>query len=138
MTETLRQKTQAGGAIGMWWRRIPADRRRRLIAFSRDAATPSVLYMELTGNGGAYTLIDEPEDEEFMANWPALRLILAQATKELTRQEMRSAWPDSFPPPSRVTLWRWLGQAVERGWIQRTGSASRNEPFRYFLAEKAA
>jgi len=31
MTESLRQKTQAGGAIGTWWRRIPADRRRSLI-----------------------------------------------------------------------------------------------------------
>ena len=31
MTESVRQKTQAGGAIGAWWRRIPADRRRSLI-----------------------------------------------------------------------------------------------------------
>ena len=28
MTESLRQKTQAGGAIGARWRRIPADQRR--------------------------------------------------------------------------------------------------------------
>ena len=31
MTESARQKTQAGSAIGVWWRGIPADRRRRLI-----------------------------------------------------------------------------------------------------------
>ena len=31
MTKSLLQKMQAGGAIGAWWRRIPADRRRSLI-----------------------------------------------------------------------------------------------------------
>src|SRR5260221_9781895 len=34
MTETVRPKIQAGGAIGARWRRIPADRRRTSIALA--------------------------------------------------------------------------------------------------------
>src|SRR5438445_10711682 len=50
MTETLRQKMQAGGAIGARWRRIPVERRRTTIAV--DVAILLLLFPLIDRNGG--------------------------------------------------------------------------------------
>ncbi len=50
MTETLRQKMQAGGAIGARWRRIPVDRRRRMVAL--NVAILLLLFPFIDRNGG--------------------------------------------------------------------------------------
>ncbi len=115
------------------------DRRRRLVAFSRDADTPGSLVIELNSDGSAFAVReDAPDDDEFRENWVPLRMIFENAEQELTRQQIRRAWPASFPAPSRNTLWRWLNQALERGLIRRDGTGLRGQPFRYFLPEKQA
>src|SRR5437899_733011 len=50
MTETLRQKMQAGGAIGARWRRIPVERRRTTIAV--NVAILLLLFPLIDRNGG--------------------------------------------------------------------------------------
>ena len=50
MTETLRQKMQAGGAFGAWWRRLPIERRRRLIV--TNVAILLLLFPFIDRNGG--------------------------------------------------------------------------------------
>src|SRR5258707_15038050 len=50
MTETVRQKIQAGGAIGARWRRIPVDRRRGAIALA--VAIFLLLFPLIDRNGG--------------------------------------------------------------------------------------
>jgi branched-chain amino acid transport system permease protein len=50
MTETLRQKMQAGGAIGARWRRIPAERRRRMVVL--NVALLLLLFPLIDRNGG--------------------------------------------------------------------------------------
>jgi ABC-type branched-subunit amino acid transport system ATPase component/ABC-type branched-subunit amino acid transport system permease subunit len=50
MTETLRQKMQAGGAFGAWWRRLPVERRRRLIV--TNVAILLLLFPFIDRNGG--------------------------------------------------------------------------------------
>jgi branched-chain amino acid transport system permease protein len=50
MTETLRQKMQAGGAIGAQWRRIPAERRRRMVVL--NVAILLLLFPLIDRNGG--------------------------------------------------------------------------------------
>jgi hypothetical protein len=117
-----------------------ADRRRRLVGFSRMAQTPRRQVIELSAAGDRYTLAEEPQacDGEFTEAWPPLQLTLTSADRELTRQEIRKAWPASFPPPNSITLWRWLTHAVEHGYLHRTGLGQRHHPFRYSLPEKYA
>src|SRR5246127_3076835 len=50
MTETLRQKMQAGGAVGARWRRIPVERRRTTIAV--NVAILLLLFPLIDRNGG--------------------------------------------------------------------------------------
>jgi hypothetical protein len=115
------------------------DRRRRLVGFSRDPATPRSLLIELNEQATGYSAIEEaPEDDEFRRNWQALRIVFEDADHELSRQEVLAQWPSTYPPPHVKTLWRWLNEAVQRGLLQYTGAGRRADPFRYFLAEKMA
>src|SRR5207253_1110387 len=99
------------------------DRRRRLVAFSRDPATPRSLLIELNAAGTAYSAIEESlDDEEFSQNWLVLRMVLEDAANELTRQEIHAQWPSTFPLPPTKTLWRWLRHARHRGLIHHTGT----------------
>jgi branched-chain amino acid transport system permease protein len=50
VSETLRQKIQAGGAIGALWRRLPEERRRRLIV--TNVAILLFLFPLIDRNGG--------------------------------------------------------------------------------------
>ena len=36
-------------------------------------------------------------------------------------------------PPSKVTLWKWLGRAVQEGRVLQNGSGHRKDPFYYSL-----
>lgn len=115
-----------------------ADRRRRLVAFSRDPATPRSLLIELNADASAYALVTrKPEDDaEFNTSWQPLRLVLAAAKHELTRQEILEQWPDTFPAPAPNTLWRLLSLAHEHGYVHFTGAGAPHDPYRYYLPEK--
>jgi hypothetical protein len=113
-------------------------RRRRLFTLSRHALSPRHLLLELDEAGTAYTLAPPTEEERFEANWEPVRLVLADAPQKLTRQDILMEWPAGFDPPSETTVWRWLDRAVEQGLVLCEGSGHKKDPFRYWLAERAA
>jgi hypothetical protein len=51
----------------------------------------------------------------------------------MTRQEIRSAWPEGAVPPAPQTLWRWLERLVKTRQLNRDGEGMPREPFRYWL-----
>jgi hypothetical protein len=117
----------------------PADRRRRLLGFSRDPATPRNFLIELDPTGAAFAVAAElPQDDAFNSNWHVVRMVLEDAKSELTRQQMLDQWPADYPRPKPNTLWVWLNQAFERGMILREGTGRCKDPYRHFLAEKMA
>ncbi len=109
------------------------DRRRKLLAWSRHEGTPRRRVIELNAAGTDFTSLGDLEDEEFSRGWPALRLLLEQAAKKLTRAELLEAWPAEETAPAPVTLWRWLERAVAEGALLRDGTGRSNEPYRYWL-----
>ena len=42
-------------------------------------------------------------------------------------------WPDTGATPAKLTLWKWLTQAVREGRVLQQGDGTRKEPFRYYL-----
>ncbi len=113
-------------------------RRRRLFTLSRHAISPRQLLLELDEAGTAYTLAPPTEEERFEASWEPVRLVLAEAPQKLTRQDILMEWPAGFDLPSETTVWRWLDRAVEQGLVQCEGSGHKNDPFRYWTAERVA
>jgi hypothetical protein len=113
--------------------RNPQDRRRRLRAYSRFAATPPTWAIEWTADGTDYRGLGPSAEPDYAHGWPVLQALLASAEGPLTRQALLRAWPDPAAPPAKLTLWKWLNQAVREGRVLQHGSGTRNEPFEYFL-----
>src|SRR5262249_44264761 len=91
----------------------PADRRRRLLGFSRFDETPRKLTIKLDEAGTDYrVLADGEEDDDFRDNWETLRMVLDDAADKRTRQELLDEWPADFERPHPATLHRWLSAAV--------------------------
>ena len=68
----------------------------------------------------------------------ALRLVLEDARRKLTRLDVRAEWPEDYPKPGLTVLWRWLERAVADGLVLRSGSGRRRDPFRYWLPGREA
>ena len=64
-------------------------------------------------------------------------MVLEDARRQLTRREILADWPPDFEAPARVTLWKWLERAVAQGLVCQEGTGRKNDPFRYWLPEKA-
>jgi hypothetical protein len=111
----------------------PAERRRRLRAYSRHAATPPNVVLAWTADGTDYVRLDESAEPDFEHGWPVLQGILAQAERSLTRRAILGRWPASAVAPAKLTLWKWLGRAVQEGWVLQDGAGTRTDPFRYEL-----
>jgi hypothetical protein len=109
------------------------DRRRRLRAVSRYAATPAERRIELNADATDYTTAGDIEAEDFPAGWPVLRMVLEDASAKLTRQAVLNEWPPDHPRPSPATLWQWLDRAVATGEVLRSGAGRRYDPYRYWL-----
>jgi hypothetical protein len=114
-------------------RRNLKDRRRRLRAFSRYAATPPSWVLEWTADGTDYLGLGPSAEPDFARGWPVLQALLENADKPLTRQALFRSWPESAAAPSKLTLWKWLGRGVKDGRVLQQGSGSRKEPYRYCL-----
>lgn len=112
----------------------PAHRQRRLLGFSRDAATPRSRLIELSADMTAYVIAEEAPPDDW-PEWEAVCLALEAADHPLTRAEIIEQWPTSFPCPKSLTLWRRLDAARDRGWVRREGAGTRSDPHRYFLPE---
>jgi hypothetical protein len=115
--------------------RRPEDRRRQLRSFSRHAATPPCLVIEWTADGTDYRRLGTSAELDYEHAWPHLHAILEQSEGPLTRRAILRRWPDSAVPPAKLTLWKWLGRAVQEGRVLQEGRGTRREPFRYQLPE---
>ena len=114
-------------------RRNPKDRRRRLRAFSRYAATPPAWVIEWTADGGDYFGMGPTAEPDYEHGWPVLHALLENAEKPLTRREIFRAWPDSAAVLAPMTLWKWLTRAVREGRVEQHGEGRRKDPYRYQL-----
>jgi hypothetical protein len=126
--------------VEMHWytRGAEADRRRRLLAWSRLEGTPRQRVIELNAEGTDYMAHGDFAQDEFAPAWSLLRRVLEGARDKLTRPEILRAWPEDEAAPSPATLRRWLGQAVGQGLVRRDGLGQNGDPFRYWLAEQEA
>jgi hypothetical protein len=114
-------------------RRNPKDRRRRLRAYSRYAATPPSWVIEWTADGTDYLGLGPSAEPDFAHGWPVLRALLENADGPMTRRDLCRAWPDSAAAPAKKTLWKWLNRVVLEGHVLQHGSGTRNEPYEYSL-----
>lgn len=110
-----------------------SERRRRILAHSRHEETPRQLVLELNAASDDYLVHGDFANDEFTDNWERLRQVLASMTEKKTRQEILKEWPDDFPRPAEMTLFRWLSRAVAAGLLCQEGDGYRNSPFRYWL-----
>ena len=107
--------------------RRPADRRRLLRAFSRHAATPPRLVIEWTADGRDYRSLGTSTDLDYEHGWPVVQAILEQGDGPMTRRDILRLWPDRATQPAALTLWRWLGRAVQEGRVLKDGRGSRKQ-----------
>jgi hypothetical protein len=114
-------------------RRNPQDRRRRLRAYSRYAATPPTWVIEWTADGADYLGLGPSAEPDFAHGWPVLQALLANAEGPMTRRALFRAWPDSAAAPAKLTLWKWLTRTVREGHVLQQGSGTRKEPYQYSL-----
>jgi hypothetical protein len=111
------------------WRR--EDRRRILSGWSRHAETPQELAIELTEDGGDYTVC-ERLDEELDRALQLVRSVLESEQQQMTRAQILARWPQrAKPAPS--TLWSHLERGVELGQLAREGTGRSGDAFRYTL-----
>jgi hypothetical protein len=115
-----------------------ADRRRKLLAYSRSDDTPRRLVIELNEAGTDYASLGDLEEEEFGRGWQLLAGVLQDAEQKLTRAEILANWPADAIAPATNTLWRWLERALARGLIHRDGTGKKHDPFRYWLTGQDA
>ena len=114
-------------------RRSRFDRRRRLQAYSRYAATPPTWAIEWTTDGTDYLGLGPSAEPDFDRSWPVLLALLENAEKPLTRRAILRQWPNTAAAPAQNTLWRWLDRVVKEGRVLQDGKGNRKEPFQYYL-----
>lgn len=116
-------------------RAAAADRRRKLLAFSRFEQTPRRLLIQLDEAGSDYLVLPDTDadDADLGRSLEMVRLVLGAATGKRSRPEILEDWPPELPAPKPLTLWRWLERAVEQGEVLRDGTGTRDDPFRYWL-----
>jgi hypothetical protein len=125
--------------VEMYWYGDPldeSDRRRRLRAYSRHEETPRHLVVELTADGTDYVAPDVPADEAWEESSNVLRRVLEDAHERLTMKQILEQWPEDFPKPDRATIYRALKRGVEQGFIRRSGTGRKDDPYRYWLPER--
>jgi hypothetical protein len=118
-----------------------ADRRRRLVGLSRHQETVPEQLLELNAAGTDYGIVSEAKpaaEDDFVAGWRPLRLVLEDAPRKATRAEIEEEWPTDYPRPTANTLWRWLERACAEDRVRRSGSGRRSDPYRYWLPEREA
>ncbi len=110
-----------------------ADRRRKVLAFSRYDQTPRQRVIELNADGTDYLVHGSFQDDEFLRHWDQVKMVLEDAKGKRTRRDLLDDWPADFPRPGDMTLVRWLNRAVALGLVLEQGTGRKNDPFRYWL-----
>ncbi len=116
----------------------PLTRQRRFLTLSRHAETPRSLLLELNAQGSEYLPVPDSLEDDFEACWQLLRMVLEDAPRKLTRQEILDDWSPDYDKPHPSQLWRWLDRAVQRHLVARDGAGRKTDPFRYWLPEREA
>ena len=119
---------------------LPSDaNRRRLVGQSRLPDTPRQLAYEWTPGTPDFREVADPQLARFRDNWETVRTILAGREAPATHKELLADWPADWaanrPPLSPSQLYDWLSRAAAEGWVERTGSGTRSDPFRFRLPE---
>jgi hypothetical protein len=109
------------------------DRRRRLNAWSRYAATPPTWAIEWTADGLDYLGLGPSAEPDYERGWPVLHALLENAEKPLTRRAIHQAWPDTAAAPAPITLWKWLTRAVRERRVEQHGDGRPKDPYTYHL-----
>jgi hypothetical protein len=106
---------------------------RRLLAWSRWDDTPRRRLIALTPDAEDYLLLSDDVPDESRPVRDLLWLILSVSPTTLSCQEMLEQWPPEAPRPAKLTLWRILSAAVERGELLRDSAGICSDPYRYWL-----
>jgi len=115
----------------------PSTFQRWLNGFSRYEETPRQILAEMHVTGTSYRVLsDNDVSDDFSANWDAIAAALASAATPLTRQDLLKYWPANRSVPHPGTLWRWLQRAQELGLVEKSGTGTKSEPFRFRLRER--
>jgi hypothetical protein len=107
--------------------------RRRLIGLSRRAETPPALVYEWVVGTPEFRRVDDPSAARFRENWDALKAVLESRKKAATHRELLTDWPPDRVPPSSTQLYEWLARATADGLIERKGSGTSRDPYRFGL-----
>lgn len=109
------------------------DRRRRLCAYSRYAATPRQLIIELTADGLDYALAAHAPRAEGLADWPTLHRLLSRSYRKMSIKDVLDFWPSDEERPDRKTLSRWLQRAHKAGELCQTGAGHCGDGHVYWV-----
>ncbi|MCE9562454.1 MAG: AAA family ATPase [Planctomycetes bacterium] len=116
---------------------LPSDsNRRRLVGLSRRLQTPASLVYEWVLNTPEFKLVTDPLAVRFRENWESVRAMLESRKQAVTHKELLADWPVDRVPPSATVLYEWLARAAGEGLVERLGSGTRDEPFRFRLPSK--
>jgi hypothetical protein len=109
------------------------ERRRRLIGLSRHARTPRQLVYQWDPATGGFTTVGDPFAERFRDNWGLVRTILAGRTAAATHHELLMDWPADREKPAASVLYDWLNRATMERLVERQGTGTKFDPYRYRL-----
>jgi hypothetical protein len=109
------------------------DRRRRLLAYSRQRETPPVWVTELAAEGSDYRGLGESSEPDFEHGWPVLKGVLENSRGTMTRQQILEEWPQEALRPAKTALWTWLDRATKDGLVLKEGAGIKKDPHRYWL-----
>jgi hypothetical protein len=80
-----------------------------------------------------FRVVTDPLETRFRENWPALKALLSARGRAATHKELLLDWPADQPPPPASVLYEWLSRAAAEGLVERTGTGTKTEPFRFGL-----
>jgi hypothetical protein len=109
------------------------DRRRLIVGQSRRRATPERLAYEWDPATGGFTAIPDPQALQFEENWAQVQRILEGREAAATHKELLMDWPEESGRPAASVLYEWLNRAFAAGRVERNGSGTRGDPWRYGL-----
>jgi putative DNA primase/helicase len=107
------------------------DRRRTLKVRGRLQAAPSQLVIELNAAGDDYTVAEGALLGGTPGHWAVLTSLVPGQPPGWSAQEFRQHWP-SQPPPEAKRLNDVLAQNWEPAGWQRTGTGTKNNPYRFW------
>jgi len=111
--------------------------RRRLVGLSRHPETPRSLVYEWTPGTPDFHSLGDPFAKQFLDNWAQVLAILTGRRRAATHRELLDDWPAEQPTPQRTQLYDWLNRAFAEKLVERTGSGTSTDPYRFSLPRES-